>query len=580
MKLEEVLRSYDDVNLKKFYDHEFLSALSKLPLNEQQTDACNYEKLAFSLVGNGNNNDWGTYYGPSFIGKKEDGTPSYVPPLESITNEAVLYWESRIQETNNPLLKMKYAGLVWDFKKKVCSDLYPKTLRNDYVKSMIDVINGDYEPHDVITVNVIERLSSFIGKDEQFKSQIKSALLRFDEERTSEDAAARLWGAYIHFITEHRSWFTQDEEEACIKKHEERLIRLSSTEKPNPWAVSEQSKALADYYKSRGKNQDLRRVLLTMEQSFRSSKDVMNPLQWMGNLEQIAITFAFYGLSDERSRLLKEIETAGNEASKTFQPHGVSIDIPQEAYSQIKAFFSEGNIKEQFEMFCLHYIPNIQKQSDQLKKLANQYPLAYMMPTQLMDQNGRPSSVIGGIDKDFDGQLVLHICRDIQISSVFLHYAIQVLRESGALTIDTIMARVEDSPIMNSNRHEIIRQALLAYSAENYIAMCHLLVPQIEDAFRTLIDKSGTAVIRPQKDKNNPGFTSRILDDILKDKIISSVFGDDFAFYARIMLTDQRGLNIRNNLCHGLVEPAFFNSVIADRLLHLFCVLTLVRYNN
>lgn len=578
--LKEILNFYDDVNRKKFYAQEFRGSLSALPFEEQQQDAYKFEMLAFSLVGNGNDNDWGTYYGPMSLGKKEDGTPAYLPPLESITNEAVLYWESRIPQTHNPLLKMQYAGLVWDFKRKVCNDRYPSSLHDDYITSMLDVINGDYEPHDVITVHVIERLSSFIKKDEKYKEQIKAALLRFDNERTSEDASARLWGAYILFITEHKTWFTPEEEQACIKKHEERLVRLSSAADVNPWAVNEQSKALSDYYKSRDRRPEIKRVLHVMEQSFRKVKPAMDSMQWMGNLEQIAITYAAYGFKEERQRLLKEIEIAGNEAARQMQSFSYSIDIPQEAYDQIKAFLLQGSTDEQFQRFCLYNIIDKEQQANELKKLANQYPLVYMMPTHIMDCHGKPASIIKGIDDDFDGQLVLHICKHILFNSIFLRYGINLLRDSKALSIDNIMTRVKDSPIIDVNRQEIIRQALLAYEADNYITMCHLLVPQIEDAFRSLLDKSGKPVIRPQKEINNPGYTQRILDDILKDDVVAETFGENFSYYVRILLTDQRGMNIRNNLCHGLVDPAFFNGVVADRLLHLLCVLTLVKYRN
>ena len=579
-KLQDILNLYDDVNRKKFNDVEFRDSLSEIPFEEQQQDAYKFEMLAFSLVGNGKDNDWGTYYGPIFLGKKEDGTPAYIPPLESITNEAVLYWESRIHQTHNPLLKMRYAGLVWDFKRKVCNDRYPSSLYDDYITSMLDVINGDYEPNDFSTVNVIERLSSFIKKDDKYKEQIKPALIRFDNERSSEDASARLWGAYIHFITEHKTWFTPEEEQTCIKKHEDRLIRLSSAADINPWAVNEQSKALSDYYKSRNKLSEINRVLHVMEQSFRKVKPDMDSLQWMGNLEQIASTYAIYGFKEERQRLLKEIEIAGNEATRQMQSHSFTFDIPQEAYDQIKTFLLQGSTDEQFQRFCIYNIIDKGQQAKELKKLANQYPLVYMMPTHLMDPHGKPASIIKGIDYDFDGQLVLHICKHIQFNAIFMRYCINLLRDSKALSIDSIMSRVKDSPIIDVNRQEIIRQALLAYEADNYVIMCHLLVPQIEDTFRTLLDKSGKPVIRPQKDKNNPGYSQRILDDILKDDVVVETFGENFSYYARILLTDQRGLNIRNNLCHGLVDPAFFNGTIADRLLHLLCVLTLVKYSN
>ena len=81
--LKEILNFYDDVNRKKFYAHELRGSLSALPFEEQQQDAYKFEMLAFSLVGNGNDNDWGTYYGPMSSGKKEDGTPAYLPPYAS-----------------------------------------------------------------------------------------------------------------------------------------------------------------------------------------------------------------------------------------------------------------------------------------------------------------------------------------------------------------------------------------------------------------------------------------------------------------------------------------------------------------
>ena len=76
MKLQDILSQYDDVNRNKFYDYDFRGSLSELPFEEQQQEAFKCELLAFSLVGNGTENDWGTYYGPMFSGKKEDGTPA------------------------------------------------------------------------------------------------------------------------------------------------------------------------------------------------------------------------------------------------------------------------------------------------------------------------------------------------------------------------------------------------------------------------------------------------------------------------------------------------------------------------
>lgn len=579
MTIKDILDKYDVADKKRFYDHDVTSDLSQLPDEEKVKVEFRYEILAFALVANGNETEWGTYYGPKLSGKKSDGTPVSYPELSDINNDAVLYWEKRAQETNNPLLKARYCGLVWDFKKRVCNDSYPSWLFDELITSLIDVANGDYEPHDVITVNVLERLATLAGNNPKYMEQVKAAFVRFDNERTGDDNAARLWGALLGFIIRHKGVFTAEEEATLINKHEERLKRLSREGNNNPWAAKEQATILADYYKSRQKNDDVKRVLNVMEGAFRSNKKNMSPMQWMGNLEQIAGEYATYGLQEERLRLMKEIEVAGNNALSEMTPKQFTFEYPKEALEQLNKMLTEGPFDEQYEKFILYFTPNLQEESKQLKTLSERYPFVYMMSTQLMDSQGRPSSVIGGIDTDFEGQLLLHISKGIQLKSIPLNSAIRALQESGALKIAYLMSRAEKCPIIDNSRLEIIRQSMIMYEAGNFITMCHLLVPQIEDAFRKLVDLSGEAIIRPMANRNKKvGYTQRILDDILRDDVVRDTFGEDMAFYFRLLLTDQRGMNIRNNLCHGLVDPSFFNYLVADRLLHLFCCITLVAY--
>lgn len=579
MTIKEVLNKYDALEKKRFYAHDVTSELSQVSDEDKTTLDFRYEMLAFSLVPSVNETEWGTHYGPQFYGKKSDGTPVTFPEFSSINNDAVLYWEKRAQETANPLLKMRYCGLTWDFKRIVCNDKYPNWLFDAYVQSILDVVNGDYEPHDVITVNDLESLAQLGNKSEKYKEEIKKAFTRFDDEKTKDDNAARLWGALLGYVIKNKDVFTKEEETKIVLKHEERLKRLSSPSNKNPWAANEQAKILADYYKSRQKQEDVKRVLNVMESAFRNNEKDMSPMQWMSNLEQIAATYASYNLPQERLRLLKEIEKAGNNALSEMTTKQFSFEIPKEALEQLKQMLTSGSKDEQYEKFILYFVPNREQETQQLKKLSERYPFVYMMPTHLMDSQGRPSTVVGSIENDFEGQLALHISKGIQINSVTLNYAIRALQETGALSIAYIMGRAEKCPIIDSSRTAIIRQSLVMYEAGNYITMCHLLIPQIEDSFRRLVDLTGRAVIRPVADREKKtGYMQRIMDDILRDEVVTETFGSDMAFYFRLLLTDQRGMNIRNNMCHGLVDPSFFNYAVADRLLHLFCCLTLVAY--
>ena len=190
-----------------------------------------------------------------------------------------------------------------------------------------------------------------------------------------------------------------------------------------------------------------------------------------------------------------------------------------------------------------------------------------------MDEKGRPMSVVGSIDDDFDGQLILHMVNRIKLNGLPMRTAINALKETGALSVENIMGRLKASPVVDEYRLETIKQALELYYSDNYKLACYLLVPQIEAIFRTLLDKSGETVIK----SGSQGYTLRTLGDILRDNVIESTFDENITLYFRILLTDQRGLNIRNNLCHATVDDSYFGAFVSDLLLHVLVLLSLIR---
>ena len=59
---------------------------------------------------------------------------------------------------------------------------------------------------------------------------------------------------------------------------------------------------------------------------------------------------------------------------------------------------------------------------------------------------------------------------------------------------------------------------------------------------------------------------------------VIDAFTEDGAFYLRLVLTDQRALNIRNQLCHGILSPSQFGLFAAARLLHVIVMLGMIEY--
>ncbi|ELX8347117.1 DUF4209 domain-containing protein, partial [Enterobacter hormaechei] len=133
-----------------------------------------------------------------------------------------------------------------------------------------------------------------------------------------------------------------------------------------------------------------------------------------------------------------------------------------------------------------------------------------------------------------------------------------------------------ESPIFEESKRELIHAGLLSYLDKKYISAIHILTPQTEAAIRNLVELTGGATLKKNRQQ---GLQLRTLDDLLRDKIVEVCMGTDTTFYFRALLTDQRGWNIRNDVCHGISPSSRFNHSTADRIIHTLLCLSQVREN-
>lgn len=581
--ISDAFKEFDLIGRKCFDFHDVCCCLDKLPDTVKSSLDCEYERVAMCLVPDVQNNAWNTYYGSQVKGRDTNGNFVEYPALSSITPDAVDYWLQRSKTVVNPMLKARYAGLVCDFMYKVSGQKVPSGLYDLYIESLLNVIAGEYPSHPVITVNVCNRLFDLTRNNEAYLSKVKNTLKDFDDKYFSEgyDKSPRLWGMYLQLMIAYPKIFTEQEKNTVLCLHEERLKRLlKKLDKDNSlfWTIKEQATLLAEYYQKMKHDTEVIRVLGQLESALnRVSKD-MSGMQRSGNVEMIARIYAHFNLQKERTRLLKTIEECGEEAIKEIKPIDFEISYPHEALKQLNDFILEGTIPEQIQKFCLYFVPNKNEQERQLKELSKSYPLQYMFPTQMFDEKGKPLSVVGSIDTDLEGQLVLHITQMIRFQSVPLNYVIRGLIDSRTLTTERFIQLATTSPILPTTRWNVVETAIKAYFKGDNLVFCHLIMPQMETMVREFFEQSGRETIRPQK-KANLGYVLRTLDDMLRDDAIKQAFNEDIAYYLRITLTDQRGLNIRNSLCHGLVSPENFGQMTADRLLHIFLLWLQIRSN-
>ena len=583
MKLDELLATFDVKEKKGFTFFQVVTSFHELDETEKANPNLHFEWVAFMLQPNNQEKKWGFYYGPHFSGIDERGDEKDVPSLSDITPDAIAYWEKRYKEASNPLLIMRYAGLVWEFKKNIVHQGFENGLYETVINSMLTVCNLDYCRHPVDTVIVLERLFSIARSNDSDLSKVKAAYVSF-EARHAKDSSVLMWASRFQMMLTYKNSFTETEIKNLVAEHEKRLDRISTPNSDgvidNPWLVEKQATLLANFYLSGQQKDEIRRVLRISEEAFIKAFPRMNPLQREGNMETVYHKYLFYGLHDEAGRLSAHIQQLGEEAKKSMTPQQFEFTIPKEVFDQIELLLGKdvSSDEERWFNFARYYIPSRSNAISSLQELVKQYPLVYMMSTKLFDPKGRPMSSIGSYEHDPEGQLVLHMTQSMNLGSFSLNAAIQTLIRVGCFTADKFIDEViKPSPLFEANRQEFIRKAIVAYIEGDFPSACHYLVPQIENAICNMVEISGGSVIKPQRQSSH-GFQLKTLDDLLRQDCVNEVFTEDGAFYLRLVLTDQRALNLRNLLCHGILPPESFGVGAADRLIHVLVLLGLVRF--
>ena len=581
MTIKDIFTKYNRIDLKNFGYEDIVIGLNSVDESEKSKSEFIFEQLAFRLQPQHGDNPWGRYYyGPQFTFRDANGLPVYSPALDEITNEAVVYWKERLADCVNPLLTLRYATLVWDFQPSICRQSNDGALYRTIVDAALEVCNGDYLTHPVLTVNTLENLFAFVNKKSEDLTKVKGAYKDF-EQRHPEDNAVRYWTSRFQLLLTNKKCFTEEEKNELIAEHESRLVRLETPDadgKINPWTIQSQACLLADYYVSKSQKEEVKRVLGVIEDSFHHEKANMMKLQYAGNLENVQRLYRHYNWDTEATRMMADVQKAYAEALDEMQPQKFEFEIPKEVFEQAEVMFGKKakDDTERWTNFAIYFIPNREKEKVSLKDLAKKYPFQFMMGNHLLDTKGRPMSEISDLESDFEGNLALHIVNNMRLNFHFLEMAIHNMLDCEAITVDKLMDNIIiPCPIYEENRYDIIREALQFFMDGKYVLFTHLIVPQLENAICILVEKSGMSVLRPQK--SGKGFQLKTLDDLLRMQPVKDALTDDGAYYLRLVLTNQIGLNIRNLMCHGIADPQYFDYGCAGRLLHVLFILGMVR---
>ena len=562
-----------------------LDAVRKGQVNLDDEDRKGYiaERSAFLFIERpGEDSVWNTYFAPMMTATQNDGTELRTPDIKDLDADVVTHWQERAKAVQNPVMRARYADLVWDFGRAITKGRRQYEYAQVAIDSYLQATEKRMYSMDIKGVGWLRRaldLSLSIDDKDRQKRVVDSMFALYD--RVVDSRHIAVWVFPFDVLYDKKDLLAPEQESRIIADLEAMLARTSDKGKPeefDPWGAQAAAERLAQHYKRQNDKPNVERVIKAYGHAFEKMARDAGPMLAMAWLQPVIERYEQEGLKQEAEQLRIASAEKGKNIADDLRHFSVQTEIKGEDVERfVEHLIGSGDLKSSLLNIAIYFIPDANEARGLLEQMRANAPLMSRIPINLIDRGGRSAAKIGSLDEDAEGRLHRQIGQAIGFYQPFLAHTLEKLRERYAPTVEDILAALYESPLFLESRRELLREGLLAYEQGDFLKAIHVLVPQVEATLRNLMVLIGIPADKPVP--RCPGISNmKSMNDALRDGRVQQVLTENLWRYLAVLYIDSKGgINLRNDLAHGLVGPNAFNRYTADRVFHSLLALSLLR---
>lgn len=523
---------------------------------------------------------WGTYFGPMATYTLTDGTEGRNPDIAPLGQETIEHWQERATSIKNPLMSARYADLVWDLTKVITKGKpdykYAQLAIDQYIKS----VENNLYTMDMYAVEWLGRAFSLavsLNDDARTKAVIALIFSFYDANATPDKTGA--WIFPFDCLYSKRDLLTQAQQERIITDLEKMLAISSGGGKPehfNPFDAQAAAERLAQHYHRLNDPANVERVIKQYGGAFEKLSKDGSPMLAQAWLMPVIERYEQEGLKQDAERLRMLSEEKGKHIGEDLKELTATFSISQ---AELEGFVNEilaNDLDAALLRIAVNFTPDAEDTRKHLREIQDIAPLMSLFSVAKISSDGLPSAKIGSLEEDPDGRLHMEIGNRISTYVPFLIKVIDSLRKKYKPSPEQIIDWLAQSPVFHESRREFLVEGLKAYESGDYLKAIHVLVPQVEHTLRNLLVLMQIPTTKAVP--RHPGITDvKSMNQVLEDERAREALTENMWRYLTVLYIDRRGLNIRNDLAHGLLEMKMFNRAVADRVFHSLLVLGSIR---
>ena len=523
-----------------------------------------------------------TYYWPFSIIKVSDTEFQENPWRSFITKQALQYWWKRAFEEDNPLLKLRYADIVFDLYKMV-DEKFNYKLFEVIVDSTVKCFDKWYFKN-VYGRDIVNRwLSVAISSwNKDLIEMMKKCIINLEDNISQDDLCWLRWFSFDYLFNNKKIVLSNKEIKKIIDDLEDRFSRIS-----NIFWLNQCLNRLLIYYASINDTKSILDKLDIFEKKAMSNESISNDDFQKNNFYQNLIELysqyekLWENIKNKKNDIINKYQEFWKNMKKSWRKIKTNIIITDDEIENYQNIFikPKDSIIQHIQNIIFAFKINIENMKNELGELVKKYPILYLINKTKYDENWMPIMTIWDINEDYDGNLYNYITQNIQLKWIFLWFLLDKLIEIDGK--EKLTEQICNCSIYSDIDKEIIIKIMSNYYNWDYINMNYLILPFIERVFRKIIYLSWWMIIWTKNNKWNLETHYLSLDILLKNKIIENIFWKDSAILFNIILTEKYWLNLRNIAAHWLDDNwILMEREISNILLCILLYLSLIKNKN
>lgn len=583
--IEEVLVAYDE-KTTPHNEVEIAEAIStarksKGDLSEEDFKALLAEHSAFFFIdSHGESSRWGSYFAPMAELGRADGSTLLSPDIAELDDQTLEHWKDRAKSAKNPMMRARYADLVWEFGRRLGDAKRDYSCALIAMEAYVDAANKQLYTYSIEGVRWIVRaldIATATNNKDGARAAADALLSLVASEQDLRNMG--IWVAPFDYLYDKSGLITPEQSAKIIADLEDILARTSvrNPEKNefDPFGAQAAAERLAQYYRRQGAKAEVERVVKSYGGAFEFLANEASPMLAMAWLQPVIERYEQENLKADAERVQILAAEKGANIASDLKTYSVEAEIDADKIEAEIDLLIEGDEFDKAMMRVADsFIPKTKFARRLVEDRKKTAPLLSMIKSVIVRSDGQPEAVVDPDDEE--GTLHHQINQYMAFGQGILHQCLKRLFEKFSASAKDVVSFVYQSPIFLESRRALLQSGVQAYFDGDFIKAIHVLVPQVEDTLRSLAARSGIPVYKTVRGAS--GITDvKSMNNILEDQRVRNMLTEDLWRYLTVLYIDRRGLNLRNDLAHGLVNTESFNTLICDRVIHSLMVLGMMR---